>query len=169
MRTPELIKFLRFALKEIIQQEDLINPTGFIVTREGVGVVSLAFKSTEQGPRTTEEGRVSIAGQQDALKHFGSIIRQSTSKEAALVLDVITKKYKVEPNQTPTLDSIPVSERDSAILMLHVKVRDKDLDFNVYMQPYVKAMEGYAFADDLVTADQIDEAITKPIKEGFLD
>lgn len=161
MNTPELVKFLRFATKEIIQQEDLINPTGFIITEEGVGVVPLTIPGQQE--------------EQEALKYFGSIIKQSASKEATLVLDVIAKKHKVEPNQTLTsipvserLASIPVSERDSAILMLHIKVRKKDLDFNIYMQPYVKAMEGYAFADDLVTADRIDEAITKPIKEGFL-
>lgn len=47
--------------------------------------------------------------------------------------------------------------------MLHVKVENEDLNFKIYKQLYIKAMEGYAFADDLDVTDQIDETMTKRV------
>lgn len=150
MSAPELVKFLQFATKSILQQEDSLTPTGFVVTPKGIGIVPLLLED-----------------KREALKYFGEVIKQSESSEAVLVIDVATKMY--EPNQVPVSPrELPISERDSAILMLHVEVKEKNLNFHVYMQPYVKAMEGYAFADELICSDKMDEAFTGSIKEGFL-
>lgn len=151
MKTPNVVKFLQFATKTILQEEDNINPMGFVITPKGIGMVPLPFQDKSQ-----------------ALKVFGSAIKQSNSEEAVLVVDVVTKAY--EPNQKPISPLLlSETERDNAILMLHVEVKDhKDLNFHLYMQPYVKAMEGYAFADKMISSDRIDEAFTGSIKEGFL-
>lgn len=152
MKTPNVVKFLQFATKKILQEEDSVNPMGFMINSKGIGMVQLPFQD-----------------KREALRVFGSAIKQSASEEAVLVINVITKSF--EPNQesvSPFL--IPEAERDNAILMLHVEVKEcKDLDFHIYMQPYVKAMEGYAFADEMISSTKIDEAFTGSIKEGFLN
>ena len=59
-----MVKFLRFATKAILQEEDILDPTGFIVTSKGIGMVPLPFQDKIE-----------------ALRVFGSDINIVTGKQ----------------------------------------------------------------------------------------
>lgn len=147
MKTPDVIKFLQSTIKAILQEEDFIAPMGFIVMSKGIEMIPFWFE---------EENKHEI------LKRFGATIKESNSKEAVFVADVTTKPIELSQKQISLK-----SERDNAILMIHIQVKERDLEFSSYMQPYVKAMEGYAFADEMIVSSKVDRAFVFSIKEGF--